>query len=70
MMFDGRRIASAAGEDVVKIYDKLESRQWECGAGITQAEENKVPAIVDHVRIKDGYMIEGRRDGVVGAWAC
>lgn len=70
MMFDNRRIVSAAGDDVVKVYDKLESRQWECGAGITQAEENKTPAVVDHVRIKDGYMIEGRRDGIVGVWAC
>lgn len=70
MMFDNRRIASAAGDDVVKVYDKMESRQWECGAGITQAEENKTPAIVDHVRIKDGYMVEGRRDGIVGVWAC
>ena len=70
MMFDDRRIVSAAGEDVVKVYDKLESRQWECGAGITQAEENKTPAIVEHVRIKDGYMVEGRQDGTVGVWTC
>ncbi|KAI0010029.1 mitochondrial division protein 1 [Xylariaceae sp. FL0662B] len=70
MMFDSRRIASAAGEDVVKVYDKLESRQWDCGAGVTEAEGNRTPAIVDRVRIKDGYMIEGRRDGVLGVWAC
>lgn len=70
MMFDTRRIVSAAGEDVIKVYDKLESRQWDCGAGITQAEENKTPAIVERVRIKDGYMIEGRQDGVVGVWTC
>ncbi|KAK8051564.1 hypothetical protein PG993_002949, partial [Apiospora rasikravindrae] len=70
MMFDDRRIVCAAQEDVVKVYDKLESRQWECGAGITQAEENKTPAIVEHVRIKDGYMVEGRQDGIVGVWTC
>ncbi|KAI1853106.1 hypothetical protein JX265_011387 [Neoarthrinium moseri] len=70
MMFDSRRIVSAAQEDVVKVYDKLESRQWDCGAGITQAEENKTPAIVEHVRIKEGYMIEGRQDGIVGVWTC
>ncbi|KXJ85813.1 WD40-repeat-containing domain protein [Microdochium bolleyi] len=70
MMFDNRRIVSAAGEDVVKVYDKMESRQWDCGAGITQAEENKTPAIVEHVRIRDGYLVEGRRDGLVGVWAC
>ncbi|KAI2621270.1 mitochondrial division protein 1 [Hypoxylon sp. NC1633] len=70
MMFDSRRIVSAAGEDVVKVYDKMESRQWDCGAGITEADAGRTPAIVEHVRIKDGYLIEGRRDGIVGAWAC
>lgn len=68
MMFDARRIVSAAGEDVVKVYDKVEGRQWDCGAGITQAEEAKSPAIVERVRVRDGYMIEGRRDGTVGVW--
>ncbi|KAI0466828.1 mitochondrial division protein [Xylaria cf. heliscus] len=70
MMFDSRRIVSAAGEDVVKVYDKMESRQWDCGAGITEAEDGRTPAIVEHVRIRDGYMVEGRRDGIVGVWAC
>ncbi|KAK3379268.1 WD40-repeat-containing domain protein [Lasiosphaeria ovina] len=70
MMFDTRRIVCAAGEDVVKVYDKVEGRHWECGAGIAEAEEGKTPAIVERVRIKDGYMVEGRRDGVVGAWTC
>ncbi|CAK7224108.1 Mitochondrial fission protein [Sporothrix bragantina] len=71
MMFDARRIVSAAGEDVVKVYDKVESRQWDCGAGITAAEDgNTAPAIVEHVRIRDGYMVEGRRDGRIGVWTC
>lgn len=70
MMFDSRRIVSAAGEDVVKVYDKMESRQWDCGAGITEADGGRAPAVVEHVRIKDGFLVEGRRDGIVGAWAC
>lgn len=70
MMFDARRIVSAAGEDVVKVYDKVEGRQWDCGAGIAEAEEGKTPAIVERVRVRDGYMIEGRRDGIVGVWTC
>ncbi|KAI1746937.1 mitochondrial division protein [Xylaria castorea] len=70
MMFDSRRIVSAAGEDVVKVYDKMESRQWDCGAGITESEDGRTPAIVEHVRIKEGYTVEGRRDGIVGVWAC
>ncbi|KAI0520822.1 mitochondrial division protein [Xylaria bambusicola] len=70
MMFDSRRIVSAACEDVVKVYDKMDSRQWDCGAGITEAEDGRTPAIVEHVRIKEGYMVEGRRDGLLGVWAC
>lgn len=70
MMFDSRRIVSAAGDDVVKVYDKLESRQWDCGAGIADAEDSREPAVVERVRIKDGYLLEGRRDGIVGVWAC
>ncbi|RYC54281.1 hypothetical protein CHU98_g11925, partial [Xylaria longipes] len=70
MMFDSRRIVSAACEDVVKVYDKMESRQWDCGAGITETEDGRTPAVVEHVRIKEGYMVEGRRDGIVGVWAC
>jgi hypothetical protein len=55
MMFDNRRIVSAAGEDVVKVYDKLEGRHWDCGSGVTAEEESRTPAIVERVRIKDGY---------------
>lgn len=70
MMFDVRRIVCAAGEDVVKVYDKVEGRQWDCGAGIAGEEEGRTPAVVERVRIKDGYMTEGRRDGIVGVWTC
>jgi division protein 1 len=54
MMFDNRRIVSAAGEDVVKVYDKMDGRHWDCGSGVTAAEEGRTPAIVERVRIKDG----------------
>ncbi|KAK5998331.1 Mitochondrial division protein 1 [Cladobotryum mycophilum] len=70
MMFDERRIVSAATEDVVKVYDKVEGRQWDCGAGVTAAEEAKTVSIVERVRVKDGYLVEGRRDGTVGVWTC
>lgn len=70
MMFDTRRIVSAAGEDVVKVYDKTDGRHWDCGAGVTAAGEGKTPAVVERVRIKDGYLIEGRKDGNVGVWTC
>ena len=70
MMFDTRRIVSAAGEDVVKVYDKVEGRQWDCGAGIIAAEEGKTAAIVERVRVRDGYLVEGRQNGTVGMWTC
>lgn len=70
MMFDARRIVSAAGEDVVKVYDKVEGRQWDCGAGTAEDSQAKAPAVVERVRVRDGYLVEGRRDGVVGVWTC
>ncbi|RDW80738.1 mitochondrial division protein [Coleophoma crateriformis] len=70
MMFDNRRIVAAAGEDVAKVYDKTDGRHWDCGSGATAQEENRTPAIVEKVRIKDGYLTEGRQDGIVGVWTC
>lgn len=72
MMFDTRRIVTAAGEDVVKVYDKTDGRHWDCGVGTdreanVEAEERN---IVEKCRVKDGYMVEGRRSGVVGIWSC
>ncbi|KAL8879443.1 MAG: hypothetical protein Q9198_002940 [Flavoplaca austrocitrina] len=70
MMFDSRRITSAVGENVVKIYDKTDGRHWECGAGVAPEQDGQQPATVEKVRIKDGYLTEGRKDGVVGVWTC
>lgn len=71
MMFDNRRIVSAAGENVVKVYDKADGHHWDCGPGIGIDEnDSSPPAIVERVRIKDGYLVEGRRDGMIGAWTC
>lgn len=70
MMFDTRRIISAAGENVAKVYDKTDGRHWDCGAGATSETENRrEPAVVERVRIKDGYLTEGRKDGIVGIWS-
>ncbi|OKL57481.1 Mitochondrial division protein 1 [Talaromyces atroroseus] len=68
MMFDTRRIASAAGESVVKVYDKTDGHHWDCGAGA--AEDSESAATVERVRVKDGYLVEGRKDGTVGVWTC
>ncbi|EED13114.1 WD repeat-containing protein [Talaromyces stipitatus ATCC 10500] len=68
MMFDTRRIASAAGENVVKVYDKTDGHHWDCGAGAGEGGENA--SIIERVRVKDGYLVEGRKDGIVGVWTC
>jgi len=72
MMFDTRRISAAAGESVVKVYDKADGHQWDCGAGAQEIDvaSDSPLATVEKVRLKDGYMVEGRKDGVVGIWAC
>lgn len=70
MMFDSRRIVSAAGEDVVKVYDKTDGRHWDCGPGATATEGDPPLANIERVRIKEGYMVEGRKDGIVGVWSC
>lgn len=73
MMFDQRRICTAAGENVVKVYDKGDGRHWDCGAGAIAPEEvetNVAPALVEKLRIKEGYLVEGRKDGVIGVWSC
>jgi len=70
MQFDARRIVSAVGENVVKIYDKTDGRHWDCGAGLKVDDASKAASIVDRVRVKDGYLVEGRRDGMVGVWSC
>lgn len=72
MMFDSRRIVAAAGENVVKIYDKTDGRHWDCGAGLDPTENHgdSHAAVVERVRIKDGYLTEGRKDGAVGIWTC
>ena len=74
MMFDARHIICAAGEDVVKIYDKTDGRQWDCGAGANVSVEDTMEgmktSVVEQVRLKDGYLVEGRRSGEVGVWSC
>ncbi|KAL8941543.1 MAG: hypothetical protein Q9216_002175 [Gyalolechia sp. 2 TL-2023] len=70
MMFDSRRIVTAAGENVVKVYDKTDGRHWDCGAGLVAEEDWQRPAVVEKVNIKDGFLTEGRKDGVIGVWTC
>lgn len=70
MMFDARRIVAAAGETVAKVYDKTDGRHWDCGAGASTEGIGTSFSVVERVRVKDGFLTEGRRDGVVGIWTC
>ncbi|KAF2121099.1 mitochondrial division protein 1 [Lophiotrema nucula] len=71
MMFDARRIVTAAGEDVVKVYDKTDGRHWNCGPGVgVDDSDSTVLSTIERVRIKEGYMVEGRKNGMVGVWSC
>jgi division protein 1 len=70
MMFDTKRIATAAGENVAKVYDKADGNHWDCGAGVGASVVGLPPAVIEQVRLKEGYLLEGRRDGTIGAWTC
>lgn len=70
MMFDAKRIVAAAGEPVVKVYDKADGHHWDCGAGVGADDQGPSPATVERVRLKDGFLLEGRKDGIVSAWTC
>ena len=78
MSFDTRSIAAAAGESVVKVYDKAEARHWDCGGtvsgegdaeGGSEGAHSYSQSPIDRVRLRDGYMVGGRRDGSVGVWS-
>lgn len=74
MMFDARHIVCAAGEDVVKVYDKTDGRHWDLGVGANVSVEDRMAEVktstVERVRIKDGYLVEGRKNGEIGVWTC
>ena len=66
MMFDSRRIVAGAGESVVKVYDKGDGHQWDIGLPETESRSS----IIEQVRIKDGFLVAGRRSGEIGVWSC
>ncbi|KAJ6139750.1 hypothetical protein N7471_006236 [Penicillium samsonianum] len=70
MMFDSKRIVAAAGENVVKVYDKADGNHWDCGPGVGLDDDGPFPATIERVRLKDGYLVEGRKDGTMAAWTC
>ena len=53
-MFDNRRIVSAAGEDVVKVYDKTDGRHWNCGPGAVEEEGKRRDLVVMSACVGEG----------------
>ena len=66
MMFDSRRIVAAAGESVIKVYDKADGHHRDVGLPEIQSRTS----VIERVRIKDGFLIGGRRSGEIGVWSC
>ncbi|GAO52792.1 hypothetical protein G7K_6859-t1 [Saitoella complicata NRRL Y-17804] len=72
MGVDARRIVAGTGEGVVRVYERAEGRHWSVGPG-AQGDglemEMEGKCAIERVRCKEGYLVEGRRDGVVGVWS-
>ena len=70
LQFDTKSIVASAGTDIVHIYDRAESRHWYCGPGADARSKSDIPtAEINHICMKEGFLIEGRNDGKVGAWS-
>lgn len=63
LQFDARRIVSSNNESTVKIYDRIEEKHSSCGG------EDGDDAIINYVRYREGYLVEGRSNGKIGMWA-
>ncbi|SCU91106.1 LAFA_0F01882g1_1 [Lachancea sp. 'fantastica'] len=69
--FDFNKIVAADNENCVRIYDRKDGRKWKCGdeEGDAAGVANSDTSLVEVVRYKNGYLIEGRTDGTVNTWA-
>ncbi|QLQ78528.1 hypothetical protein HG537_0A07750 [Torulaspora globosa] len=62
--FDSQSIVVANREATVQVVDRNDDKHWQCGI-----QDSQDPSTAQFVRYKDGYMIEGRSNGDVAAWA-
>ncbi|AMD21268.1 HEL012Wp [Eremothecium sinecaudum] len=63
LQFDLQKIVAANQEGTVKVYDRQHKKHWFCGG------DEKTENVVEFVRYKDGYLVEGRGNGDINAWA-
>ncbi|GAB7352501.1 hypothetical protein MBLNU459_g2903t1 [Dothideomycetes sp. NU459] len=64
---DGRHWDCGAGASETLFTDAGDNEHDDFGAG---ASTTTAASAVERVRIKDGYLVEGRKDGCVGVWSC
>ncbi|QLL33821.1 hypothetical protein HG536_0F01460 [Torulaspora globosa] len=62
--FDSQSIVVANREATVQVVDRNDDKHWQCGA-----QDSSDSSTAQFVRYKDGYMVEGRSNGDVAAWA-
>lgn len=66
LQFDLDKIVVANNESMVRVYNRKEEAHWTCGEADAEASGTDV---VDFVRYKNGYLVEGRTTGDVNTWA-
>lgn len=62
--FDLQNIVAAVGENGTKVFDREHDKHWICGKS-----EEEAASASQFVKYKNGYLIEGRSNGDVNAWA-
>lgn len=67
LQFDARKIVSTNNENTIKIYDRETGQHWTCGPGVKDPESKES---IQFAMFKEGYIVEGRSNGTIGAWAC
>lgn len=62
--FDFQSIVVANGESTIQVVDRNGDEHWQCGN-----QDSQDSSTAQFVRYRDGYMVEGRSNGDVAAWA-
>ncbi|KAG5439648.1 hypothetical protein PCK2_000782 [Pneumocystis canis] len=65
--FDTKKIVISTNEPVIRIYDRIEDKHWNCGM---MPDTNDCGNIVKRIRYKEGYLISGRENGTINIYAC
>ncbi|CCK68608.1 Mdv1p KNAG_0B01610 [Huiozyma naganishii CBS 8797] len=61
--FDDEKVAIANGSNSIQVYNRKEQRHWVCG------QNEEMTGSTNFVRLKNGYLVEARDNGVISTWA-